>query len=87
MSAPVSDEDLVSPFPWRPSRLLLERLVLAALLLGLFALKLSHAAHEPDYGPDASYYHDIAAHVRDGDVMRCMISGADTKADGSGNAY
>ncbi len=74
MSAPVSDEDLVSPFPWRPSRLLLERLVLAALLLGLFALKLSHAAHEPDYGPDASYYHDIAAHVRDGDGLVTDVS-------------
>lgn len=70
----MTDDELVSPFPWRPSRLLLERIVLAALLLGLFALKLSHAAHEPDYGPDASYYHDIAAHVRDGDGLVTDVS-------------
>lgn len=68
------DQDLLSPFPWRPSRLLLERLLLAALLLGLLGLKLVHAAHEPDYGPDASYYYDIAAHVRDGDGLVTDVS-------------
>lgn len=70
----LSDDDLVSPFPWRPSRLLLERLVLLGLLLALFALKLLHVAHEPAYGPDASYYHDIAAHVRDGDGLVTDVS-------------
>lgn len=62
----ISDADLIRPFPGRPSRRLLERLLLALLLLGLLALKLRYHAGEPAYGPDASLYHDIAAHVRDG---------------------
>lgn len=70
----IPDDQLVSPFPWRPSRRLLERLLLAALLAGMFALKLAHAAHEPDYGPDASYYYDIAAHVRDGHGLVTDVS-------------
>lgn len=68
------DADLLSPFPWRVSRRTLERLVLVALLVGLGALKLAYAAHERGYGPDASYYHDIAAHVRDGDGLVTDIS-------------
>lgn len=67
-------EPLLSPFPWRPSRATLDRLLLALLLLGLFALKLRYAAAEPIYGPDASYYHDIAAHVRDGDGLVTDVS-------------
>lgn len=70
----VPDEQLVSPFPWRPSRVLLERLVFAALLVGLFALKLSQAATEPAFGPDGSYYYDIAAHVRDGHGLVTDVS-------------
>lgn len=72
--SPEPDLQLVSPFPWRPSRVLLERLVLAALLIGLLALKLSQAATEPAYGPDASYYYDIAAHVRDGHGLVTDVS-------------
>lgn len=68
------DEALLSPFPWRPSRRLLERAVLAALLVGLFALKLRYAATEPAYGADGSYYYDIAAHVRDGDGLVTDVS-------------
>lgn len=76
MTTPPDDRDdaLFSPFPWRPSRRLVERLLLAAMLAGLFALKLVHAAAEPPYGPDASYYHDIAAHVRDGDGLVTDVS-------------
>lgn len=72
--SPEPDLQLVSPFPWRPSRVLVERLVLAALLIGLLALKLSQATTEPAYGPDASYYYDIAAHVRDGHGLVTDVS-------------
>jgi hypothetical protein len=68
------DADLLSPFPWRASRRTLERLVLAAMLIGLIALKFAYAAHERIYGPDASYYYDIAAHVRDGHGLVTDIS-------------
>jgi hypothetical protein len=68
------DADLLSPFPWRVSRRALERLLLAAMLVGLIALKLAYAGHERFYGPDASYYHDIAAHVRDGDGLVTDVS-------------
>lgn len=68
------DADLLSPFPWRVSRRTLERLVLAAMLIGLVALKFAYAAHERIYGPDAAYYHDIAAHVRDGHGLVTDIS-------------
>lgn len=64
----------LSPFPWRPSPLLLQRLVFAAMLVALLALKLRFAATGPGYGPDGSYYYDIAVHVRDGHGLVTDVS-------------
>lgn len=64
----------LSPFPWRPSPRLLGHLLLALMLLGLLALKLRYAASEPTFGPDGSYYYDIAAHVRDGEGLVTDVS-------------
>lgn len=74
MTPSVPDEQLLSPFPWRASRRLLERLLLVGLLVGLLALKLQYFAGEPEFDPDGSYYYDIAAHVRDGDGLVTDVS-------------
>lgn len=50
------------------------RLLLAALLAALLALKLLAATRDLAYDPDPSYYHDIAAHVRDGDGLVTDVS-------------
>jgi hypothetical protein len=74
MTPSVPDEQLLSPFPWRASRRLLERLLLVGLLVGLLALKFKYFAGEPEFDPDGSYYYDIAAHVRDGDGLVTDVS-------------
>lgn len=71
---PSPDLHPLSPFPWRPSTRLLGHILLALLLVGLVALKLRYVAIEPAFGPDGSYYYDIAAHVRDGDGLVTDVS-------------
>lgn len=73
-SDPSTDLHPLSPFPWRASPRLLGHLLLALLVLGLFALKLRYVAQEPAFGPDGAYYYDIAAHVRDGHGLVTDVS-------------
>jgi hypothetical protein len=66
-------EQLLSPFPWRP-RGAARAPPAGGLLVGLLALKFAVRADEPALDPDASYYYDIAAHVRDGDGLVTDVS-------------